>query len=235
MCRDTLSGTRFRVLYGTLFRLSKWLGWRKNRMGIKKNRRKARDGTRPPRADAQRNLEALINAAKVVFAKAGVDAPVREIAEKAGVGLGTVYRHFPQRSDLIAAVFRYEVDACARASVTLAAEHEPADALCKWLVRFSDFVATKKGLAPALHSGDPAYKSLRGYFDQNLRPAIDRLLARAMEAGQIRKDVDAEELMYAVAHLSSASYYGSTNNSHRLVSILVDGLRYGAQNPSQEL
>ena len=84
------------------------------------------------RADAQRNLDALLEAAKAVFATSGVDAPVREIAEKAGVGIGTVYRHFPQRSDLIAAVFRHEIDACAEAAPLLAAEHAPGEALAKW-------------------------------------------------------------------------------------------------------
>jgi AcrR family transcriptional regulator len=81
------------------------------------------------RADAQRNIDALLEAAKAVFDASGVDAPVRAIAEKAGVGVGTVYRHFPQRADLIAAVFRREMDACADAAPILAAEHEPFEAL----------------------------------------------------------------------------------------------------------
>ena len=85
------------------------------------------------RVDAQRNLDALLQAAKNVFATSGVDAPVREIAEKAGVGVGTLYRHFPQRADLIAAVFRREMDACADAAPILAAEHPPGEALALWL------------------------------------------------------------------------------------------------------
>src|SRR5215472_8841179 len=87
------------------------------------------------RADAQRNIDALLQAAKAVFATSGVDAPVREIAGKAGVGVGTIYRHFPQRSDLIAAVFRREIDACADAASVLAAEHKPGDALARWMQR----------------------------------------------------------------------------------------------------
>src|SRR4029077_16486049 len=102
-------------------------------------------------ADAQRNIDALLEAAKAVFGASGVDAPVRAIAEKAGVGVGTVYRHFPHRADLIAAVFRRELDACADASPILAAEHERFEAT---------FVATKRGLAKALHSGDPAFGPL---------------------------------------------------------------------------
>ncbi|WP_138918893.1 TetR/AcrR family transcriptional regulator, partial [Nitrospirillum viridazoti] len=93
------------------------------------------------RADAQRNLDALLRAAMAVFATSGVDAPVREIAEKAGVGIGTVYRHFPQRSDLIIAVFRQEVDACADAAPALAAAHDPGEALSRWIRRYLDFIA----------------------------------------------------------------------------------------------
>ena len=88
--------------------------------------------SRPVRADAQRNMDALLEAALAVFATSGVDAPVREIAEKAGVGIGTVYRHFPQRADLVAAVFRHEIDACADAASVLAAAHSPGEALARW-------------------------------------------------------------------------------------------------------
>ena len=93
-------------------------------------------GERRVRADAQRNLDTLLQAAKAVFATSGVDAPVREIAEKAGVGIGTVYRHFPQRADLIAAVFRREIDACADAAPILAAEYAPFEALARWMQRY---------------------------------------------------------------------------------------------------
>lgn len=140
-----------------------------------------------------------------------------------------MYRHFPQRSDLIAAVFKHEVDDCVTAAESLSAQYEPADALVKWLERFADFIATKRGLAPSLHSGDPAYKSLRGYFEDNLRPAIVKLLDAAVEAGQIRSDVTADDLMYAVAHLSTPKGDGTNNSCHLMVSILVDGLRYGAK------
>src|ERR1700747_1967979 len=114
------------------------------------------------RADAQRNLDVLLQSAMAVFATSGVDAPVRQIAETAGVGVGTVYRHFPQRSDLIVAVFCREVDACASSRVDLAAEHKPGEALARWMQRYVDFISAKRGLAAALHSGDPAYDSLPG-------------------------------------------------------------------------
>src|ERR1700761_2985883 len=131
------------------------------------------------RADAQRNIDTLLQTAMAVFATSGVDAPIREIAEKAGVGVGTLYRHFPQRSDLIAAVFRREIDACADAAPALAAVHSPFEALAQWMQRYADFIATKRGLASALHSGDPAYNQLPDHYKQRLEPALQTLLDAA--------------------------------------------------------
>jgi AcrR family transcriptional regulator len=181
---------------------------------------------RPVRADAQRNLDALLEAAMTVFATSGVDAPVRQIAEKAGVGLGTVYRHFPQRSDLIAGVFRHEIDACAGAAAILAAEYQPGEALAKWMLRYVDFVSAKRGLAPALHSGDPAFETLRSYFDQRLRPALHMLLASAVAAGDVRADVDADDILGAVTSLSMHAFAQGPEHARRMVSLFLDGLRY---------
>jgi AcrR family transcriptional regulator len=175
------------------------------------------------RADAQRNIDALLDAAKAVFATAGVDAPVREIAARAEVGVGTVYRHFPQRSDLVIAVFRHEVDATAKAAEVLAAEHSPGEALARWLHRFAGFIATKRGLAAALHSGDPAFSPLPAYFDEHLRPALQSLLAAAVAAGEVRADVEPDEVLDAVRGLAA-----STPHSQRMVDLFIDGLRYGA-------
>jgi AcrR family transcriptional regulator len=169
------------------------------------------------RADAQRNLDGLLQAALEVFSASGVDAPVREIAGKAGVGVGTLYRHFPQRSDLIKAVFRREIDACADA------------ALAHWMQRFVGFISAKRGLAAALHSGDPAYEALPAYFDQRLRPALDRLLAAATEAGEVRTGIDPNDLLHAVAKLATPGHDGDTAPARRMVALLVDGLRYGAK------
>lgn len=180
------------------------------------------------RADAQRNIDALLEAAKAVFAASGVDAPVREIAEKAGVGVGTVYRHFPQRADLIAAVFRREMDACADAAPILAAEHEPFEALANWIQRYAAFVATKRGLAKALHSGDPAFAPLPAHFDQRLRPALRTLLERAVAAGEVRADVDADDILSAVASLCMSARDDRPGHARRMVALLVDGLRHGA-------
>jgi AcrR family transcriptional regulator len=185
---------------------------------------------RPVRADARRNVDALLEAAKAVFAAAGVDAPVREIAERAGVGVGTVYRHFPRRSDLVAAVFRREVDACAAAAPALAAAHAPGEALARWLRRYTSFVATKRGLAAALHSGDPAFDALPAYFQQQLGPALASLLDAAAAAGEIRPDVAPRDLLRAVSNLClPAGDAADAGHSRRMVDLLIDGLRYGAR------
>lgn len=185
---------------------------------------------RPVRADARRNAEALLEAAMKVFATSGVEAPSREIAEKAGVGVGTLYRHFPRRSDLVVAVFRNEVDACADAAASLAAAHGPAEALARWMQRYVDLIAAKRGLAGALSSDDPAFQSLPNYFLDRIRPALQSLLEAAIASGDIRPDVDANELLPAVAKLCKPDAYGGTpEQARRMVALLVDGLRYGAQ------
>ncbi len=183
---------------------------------------------RAVRADAQRNTDALLKAALAVFATSGVDAPVREIADRADVGVGTVYRHFPQRSDLIAAVFRHEVDACADAAPLLAAKHAPGEALARWMQRYMAFIAAKRGLATALHSGDPAFETLPAYFQKRLRPAIQTLLEAAATAGEVRADVEPDDLLRAVASLCMSAHDGGPARARRMVALLVDGLRYGA-------
>ena len=180
------------------------------------------------RADAQRNFDALVDAAREVFMTSGVDAPVREIATKAGVGLATFYRHFPERSDLVTAVFRHEVDACADTAATLAVTYEPLEALVRWLRRFTEFVGAKRGLAAALHSGNPAFEPLPAYFQQRFEPALGSLLAAAAAAGEVRGDVDPLELLHAVSRLCSPAGVDHTGDE-RMVALLIDGLRYGAK------
>ena len=180
------------------------------------------------RADGQRKMSSVLQAAAEVFQESGVGAPVREIAERAGVGLGTVYRHFPQRSDLIKAVFQSRVDACADAAPELASQYEPGDALARWMQRYVDFIATKRGLAAALHSGDPAYSALPRLFNTRLLPALKTLLDAAVAARAVRSGVDAEELLHAVANLCRVSHEKEPAYARRMVALLVDGLRYGA-------
>ncbi|AQT78874.1 TetR family transcriptional regulator [Mycolicibacterium litorale] len=185
------------------------------------------DGGRPrrKRADAQRNVDALIEAAKAVFTTTGVDAPAKEITDRAGVGIGTLYRHFPLRSDLVTAVLQHEIDACAEAGPVLQAEFEPTEALMRWVARFTEFVATKRGLAAALHSGDPAFDGLPGYFNDRLEPVVASLLGAAAGTGTLRKDVAARDLLHAVALLCQPVPGEGPAYNQRMVAVFVDGLR----------
>jgi AcrR family transcriptional regulator len=184
--------------------------------------------TRQVRADARRNEDAVLEAAKAVFMTSGVDAPVREIAAQAGVGVGTLYRRFPKRSDLVAAVFRREVDSCAAEAPALAAQRPSGDALKTWLKRYADFIATKRGLAAALHSGDPAFDALPGYFRDRFEPALGGLLAAAAAEGEVRTGVDPYDLLRAVGNLSVTSGADGRDHTQRMVDLLFDGLRYSA-------
>ncbi|WP_426503282.1 TetR/AcrR family transcriptional regulator [Dactylosporangium sp. McL0621] len=177
----------------------------------------------PRRADARRNLEALLEAAKHVLATAGVDAPAKEITDRAGVGVGTLYRHFPQRSDLVIAVLEHEIDACAEAGPTLAAAHPPGVALAKWVQRYTELVATKVGLASALHAGDAAHQELSAYFYRRMTPVLEALLQAA--AGEVRSDVGAVDILHAVALLSRPVPGETADYGRRLVDVFLRGLR----------
>ncbi len=144
------------------------------------------------RADARRNEETLLDAAAAVFITSGVDVPVRDIAARAGVGVGTIYRHFPTRADLIVAVYRHQVEACAEAGPALLASSSTAHAaLARWIDLFVDFLVTKHGLAGALQSDDAAFQTLHAYFLDRLVPVCAQLLDAAVTAGEIRSDTDA--------------------------------------------
>lgn len=190
-------------------------------------------GDKRLRADAQRNLDKLLKTALEVFSTSGVDAPMREIAAKAGMGTGTIYRHFPQRSDLIAAVFRREIDACADAASALAAQHKPFEALAAWIQRYIDFIAAKRGLATALHSGAGAYSALPAYFDARLRPAFQGLLDAAVAAGEIRSGAKPNDLLRAIASLCQPAHDIGADHAHNMIRLLLDGLRYGATKPEE--
>ena len=187
--------------------------------------------SRPKRADAQRKMNALLKAALDVFAESGVDAPVREIAKRAGVGIGTLYRHFPQRSELIVAVYRSQVDECAEAAAKLAGRYEPFEALARWMQRFVDFIATKRGMARGLNSSDPAYSALPGYFFSRLGPELQMLLDAAVESKAIRPGFKANELLQAVAALGRGAPDEQPVHLRKMVELLVDGLRYGQPGP----
>ncbi len=179
------------------------------------------------RADARRNEQALLAAAAAVFVTSGVQAPVREIAARAGVGIGTIYRHFPTRADLIIAVYRHQVEACARAGPDLlAASAAPRAALAQWIGLFTDFLVTKHGLAAVLRSDNARFEALHAYFLDRLVPACGQLLDAAVAAGEIRADVDALTLLHAVGNLCAGA--GASGESRagarRMVGVLVAGL-----------
>jgi AcrR family transcriptional regulator len=160
-----------------------------------------------------------------VFARTGVDAPAKEITDLAGVGVGTLYRHFPRRSDLIVAVLQHEIDACASAATALSAEHESWDALTTWIGRFTEFVGTKRGLASVLHSGDPAFEDLPRYFMEYLEPALDGLLEAARASGHVRADVTARDVLLTVALMCQPVRGEDLDFNEHMIRIFTDGLR----------
>jgi AcrR family transcriptional regulator len=185
---------------------------------------------RPKRADARRNEKVLLDAAAALFVTSGVNAPVRDIAAKAGVGTGTIYRHFPTRADLIIAVFRHQVEACAEAGPELLASAEsPYAALGQWIDLFVDFLVTKHGLAEVFagqSSSDTAgFEALHTYFLDRLVPVCANLLEAAAEAGEIRTDLQAIELMRGVGSLCIGADTDSHYDARRLVGVLIAGLR----------
>ena len=178
------------------------------------------------RADARRNEQALLDAAAAVFVTSGVEAPVRDIAARAGVGMGTIYRHFPTRADLIIAVYRHQVEACADAGpALLASSATPHAALAGWINLFVDFLVTKHGLAAALRSDSASFDTLHAYFLDRLVPVCAELLAAAAQAGEIRSDVTAFELMYGVGNLCAGLDNDVRYDARRLVGLLIAGLR----------
>jgi AcrR family transcriptional regulator len=174
------------------------------------------------RADARRNEETLLDVAAAAFVASGVDVPVREIAAQAGVGVGTIYRHFPTRADLIVAVYRHQVEACALAGPALLAGNSPHAALTSWIDLFVDFLVTKHGLAEAMQSD--AFQALHDYFLDRLVPVCAQLLDAARAAGEIRSDLTAFELMFGVGNLCIGAS-DSRYDARRMVGVLVAGLR----------
>ncbi|GAA1871335.1 TetR/AcrR family transcriptional regulator [Pseudonocardia ailaonensis] len=180
----------------------------------------------PRRADARRNAQALLDAAAAEFVASGVEAPVRDIAARAGVGVGTVYRHFPTRAELVVAVYRHQVEACAEAGEPLLAETGSGlGALARWIDLFVDFLVTKHGLAGALRPDDDRFEALHTYFLDRLVPVCARLLDAAREAGEVRTDLDALSLMRGVGNLCVGADTDPRYDARALAAHLVAGLR----------
>ncbi|MFF0252550.1 TetR/AcrR family transcriptional regulator [Micromonospora zamorensis] len=180
---------------------------------------------RKQRADSRRNETALLEAAAAAFVVSGVNAPVRDIAARAGVGVGTIYRHFPTRADLIVAVYRHQVEACAEAGPVLLAESAtPHAALASWIHLFVDFLVTKHGLAEAMRSDDAAFQTLHAYFLDRLVPVCAELLDAASTAGEIIPGMDALVLMHGIGNLcigaDSPAY-----DARLMVGLVIAGLR----------
>ncbi|MEU0430240.1 helix-turn-helix domain-containing protein [Streptomyces sp. NPDC006290] len=186
----------------------------------------ARQAARPRRADARRNQETLLDAAAAVFATSGVEAPVRDIAARAGVGTATIYRHFPTRADLIVAVYRHQVEACAEAGPALLRDcASPHAALAQWIDLFVDFLVTKHGLAAVLQPDNTAFDTLHTYFLDRLLPVCAQLLDAAADSGEIRPGLTAYELMRGIGNLCIGAHNDPRYDARRLVELLIAGLR----------
>ena len=181
---------------------------------------------RKPRSDAQQNRERVLEVAKAAFTRSGADASLDDIAKQAGVGPGTLYRHFPTRDALIEAVYRTEVEKLAGAQRELSASLPPIEALRAWMMLFVDYIATKQIIASALNSvvGGPSrlYDSSR----VQVTGAIDALVKTAMKSGDIRKDLEPFDLLRALIGVSNvASGPDWQQSARRLVDILINGSR----------
>ncbi|WP_405803587.1 TetR/AcrR family transcriptional regulator [Streptomyces sp. NBC_00210] len=182
--------------------------------------------SRSKRADAQRNQQTVLTAAAEVFVTSGVDAPIRQIAARAGVGMATIYRHFPTRADLVTAVYRHQIEACAEAGPDLLASADsPLDALRQWIDLFVDFLVTKHGLADALQSDSDRFAALHTYFLDRLMPVCAQLLEAAVDAGDIRPGTQPYELMRGIGNLCIGRDNDPRYDPRRLIALLIQGLQ----------
>jgi AcrR family transcriptional regulator len=181
---------------------------------------------RKPRADAARNRERVLEAAKGVFSAGGADASLEAVAKRAGVGIGTLYRHFPTREALFEAVYRREVEQLSELAEQLKNEPVPVDALRRWLRSGIEFIATKKGMSAALAIAVQGTSELRAYSFDRLTKAAGMLLDRAVAAGEIRSGLSSEELIRALVGMCLLDDKpGWQKSVQRLIEIFVDGLR----------
>jgi AcrR family transcriptional regulator len=187
---------------------------------------KRSSASRKPRTDAQRNRERILEVAKEAFTRFGANTSLDDVAKEAGVGAGTLYRHFPTRDALIEAVYRTEVEKLAAAQQKFAEAMPPIEALRAWMLLFVDYIATKQIIAPALNTfvGGPS-KLYEGSRAQ-IQGAIDALVKRAIKSGDIRKDLDPFDLLRALVGVSNVATSPDWQQSaKRLVDILITGSR----------
>jgi AcrR family transcriptional regulator len=180
---------------------------------------------RKPRADAERNRHLLTEVAKKAFAEHGGDVTLDEIAKRAGVGIGTLYRHFPNRDAILQAVYRHEVEQLADAANTLLETMKPLDALRAWLRLFAEYIGTKKIIVQALNAATSDNAALFEYSSTQINVAANHLIARAIENGDVHKDVRALDLLYAVFGFSKSNDQTDwVPRAYRLIDILIAGL-----------
>jgi AcrR family transcriptional regulator len=188
------------------------------------------EAVRRPRADAVRNRERVLEAAKAVFSAGGSDASLEAVAKRAGVGIGTLYRHFPTREDLFEAVYRREVEQLGDLAEQLKNEAAPVDALRRWLRSNVELVATKKGMIAALALAVQSSSELYAYSFDRLTKAIGTLLDRAVAAGEIRSDISSEDVLRALVGMCYMhDQPGWQTTVLRLLDVFVDGLRVQAE------
>jgi AcrR family transcriptional regulator len=188
--------------------------------------KRSRSVDRKPRSDAQRNRERILEVAKEAFTKSGASASLDDIAKQAGVGPGTLYRHFPTRDELLEAVYRTEVEKLAAAGRKLAETLPPVEALRAWLLLFVDYIATKQIIAPALHAlaGGPSRLFEASYAQ--VGETVRALVKRAIKSGDIRKDLEPLDLLRALVGVANvANNPDRQQSARRLVEILVIGSR----------
>jgi AcrR family transcriptional regulator len=187
---------------------------------------KATAQSRKPRADSARNRQLLIDTAKAAFADVGLSVSLEEIARRAGVGIGTLYRHFPSREAVVEAVYRYEVEQLAEAAPQLLKSSPPDEALHRWMHLFVDYIATKRLIAPSLGAALAESSALRVNSAALISQAVATLVKRAADSGQVRKDIAPSDLLRAMVGVS----YGNPDeaweaSARRLIDVLMDGLR----------
>jgi AcrR family transcriptional regulator len=184
--------------------------------------------TRKPRADAVRNRERVLEAAKAVFSAGGPEASLEAVARTAGVGIGTLYRHFPTREALFEAVYRHEVQQLTDLAEQLKQEDDPVDALRQWMRSNVTFVATKKGMSAALALATYKDPELLSFSFDQLTRAVRGLLERAIASGEIRDDISPEDLLRALIGMCYMhDQPGWQKSVMRLVDVFIDGLRTG--------
>jgi len=189
-------------------------------------RKKTKSAPRTPRADARRNRERILEVAKLAFTRTGTDVSLDEVAKQAGVGPGTLYRHFPTREDLLEAVYRTEVERLAAAQEEFSATLSPVEALRAWMMLFVDYIATKQLIAPALNTLIGGDSKLSEYSGTLVKGAIRSLVKRAVDSGAIRADIDPLDLLRALVGVSNVSSVPDwPASARRLVQILIAGSR----------